>query len=149
MRARVALLCVASLLAALLAGAQSPARGVGVEPPAKIYGMEVETRAGTQRLLVFADRPLSHRIEEPDDDHLIVVLPRAALDPSMPRRVRPGRGGAITQATARELRGSDAPEVQIEVRRSRGAEVAVEQRGSTLAVVFEGGAPSSTLSLNW
>lgn len=150
MRARRALLLLPALLAVAEAGAQAPeAAGAekAAQPPAVVYGLEVETRGDTQRLLVFADRPVAHRLEEPDADRVVLVLPRAALDPTAPRRVRPGRGGAIVVVRAEEKLGGDAPEVRIVVRRAPGAEHALEQRGATLALSFAGGAPTERVPI--
>jgi general secretion pathway protein D len=127
-----------ALLAAAAAGAQAPVR---------IYGLEVETRGDTQRLLVFADAPLSPRLEHPSGDRLLLVLPRAALDASAPTRVRPDRGGAIALVTASERRGAEIPEVRVEVRHAPGARPELEQRGSMLALAFAGGAPMRRIPL--
>ena len=84
-----ALLCLALLFTAPEVGAQAPAGGVeapaaGVEAPARVYGIEVESRGDIQRLLVFADGEIEPRLEEPDPDRLILVLPRTALDSTAP-----------------------------------------------------------------
>jgi general secretion pathway protein D len=159
-----ALLCLALLFPAAqvdaqspeLVDAQSPARGdaqaparVGVQAPARVYGIEVETRGDTQRLLVFADGEVEPRLEEPDPDRLILVLPRAALDSTAPTRVRPSRGGALRLVVASEQRRGDAPEVRLEIRRSRGAKPTLERRGSAIALSFEGGAPSERVSISF
>lgn len=154
-RVRVALLCLALVAVAGAAWAQAPAPLADAAapaapvsaPPARVYGLEVETRGDTQRLLVFADGDVTPRLEQPDENRVVLILPRAALDSSAPRRVRPGRGGAIRLATATEQRSGSAPEVRIEVHRAPGAIPSLEQRGSALALAFEGGAPQEKVSI--
>jgi general secretion pathway protein D len=128
---RAALAPLAPLLTALLAAGAAGAE----QTPARIYGLEIERRGASERLLVFADRSFEYEIAELAPDRVLLSIPWAALDDTAPTALR-GRAGAIALVSASERRGAQAPEVRIEVVRARGAPAQVEQRGAILALAF-------------
>ena len=129
MRRTASRLVLALLLAAPAARAQTPERPAR---PVPIYGLELERGPERERLLIFAEGPLEPSIETPDAETLVVRLPVAVLDPSAPTDLVPEVAGTVVGIVARELRGQDAPEVRIEVRRRPGGPARTTRRGSIL-----------------
>lgn len=129
MRPRAALLLLAAL-AATLAHPGSAAE------PVTVYGIELETLHGRDRLLVFAEAPIGYELIESDPGTLIVSLPGSVLDPSAARRLEPEVGGPVTLVTAFDRADVEAPEVRIVVARAPGLMPEVSQRGAMLALDF-------------
>ena len=62
--------------------------------PARVYGVEVESSASRDRVLVFADGPMRPQLLELDRGTVVLVFPGAALDPSAPTSVAVEPGGS-------------------------------------------------------
>ncbi len=116
--------------------APQPAPGAGAAEPVEVYGVELERRGRTERLLVFAEKALEPRLEELDADTVLLVLPGAVLDRTAPGRVRPEVGKAVTRVDVFEPADSAGPEVRLMIRRARGLEPSLSQRGAILALEF-------------
>jgi len=112
------------------AGGRAAARDISV------YGIELEVSAERERLLIFADAPLSPQLLPVDERTLMIVLPGSVLDPSAPTQIVPKVAGTVARVTAFE-RAEGAREVRVVVQRRPGAEPRLEQRASVLAVDFE------------
>ena len=61
----------------------------------RVYGLEHGIEGATERVLVFADGPVTPQLVERDPRNAELTLPGAGLDPSAPRSARdsPGRTG--------------------------------------------------------
>ncbi len=117
-----------------------PAALAQAAEPARVYGIELESHAERQRLLLFADAPIAFELIEADPRTLIVSLPGAVLDPSAPRRVLPAQPGPVSHVTAFDRADVAAPEVRVVIARQPGAAPQVSQRGAIVALDFAGAA---------
>ena len=85
-------------------------------------------------MLVFAQQPLEGRLEEPDPETLLLVIPGAVLDPSAPARVAGAPSAGVRLVTAEEVAGVAGPEVRLRIARTPGPPAELSRRGATLAI---------------
>ncbi len=122
-------------LGVALAAAPASAQQAGEPPPegVRVYGITVERAAAVDRLLVFADEPLTPKLEEPSAEEIVLRFPGARLDPSAPRQLVPGVGSAIRGVTASDTDPPN-PEVLIRVQRAPGATPQLSRRETIVAL---------------
>ena len=127
--ARGGALLLALLVPVLLGAAQAPRT-----PPVAVYGIELDALGERERVLVFAEQPLEGRLEEPDPETLLLVIPGAVLDPSAPMSVAGAPGAGVRLVTAEEATGVAGPEVRLRIARTPGPPAELTRRGATLAI---------------
>jgi len=122
----VSLALLAPLLLAAVPGGRSA--------PVAVYGIELDAQGERERVLVFAEAPLEGRLEERDAKTLVVVIPGAVLDPSVPTRVTGPAGAAVRLVTIEEAAGAGGSEVRLVIERVPGLPAELTSRGATLAI---------------
>jgi general secretion pathway protein D len=120
--------CVARLA---LAAALFSAGAAGAQT--RVYGLEHQAQGPYERVLVFADGPLSPTFDQHAKGSAELVLEGAVLDPSAPRRLSLPADASFLEVSAREQRGA-APRVVIAVKLAPGLTPRMVQRGSQLAL---------------
>src|SRR5262245_11975144 len=123
-------LALLACCAFVAAGGRAAARDTSV------YGIELEVSAERERLLIFADAPITPQLLPVDERTLMIALPGAVLDPSAPTQIVPKEQGTVVRVTAFE-RAEGAREVRVVVQRRPGADPRIEKRASVVAVDFE------------
>jgi general secretion pathway protein D len=113
-----------------LASSRAAARDISV------YGLELDVSGERERLLIFADAPLSPQLLPVDERTVMIALPGSVLDPSAPTQIVPNVQGTVVRVTAFE-RAEGAREVRVVVQRRPGAEPRIEKRGSVIALDFD------------
>src|SRR5688572_655473 len=113
-----------------LASSRAVARDISV------YGLELDVSGERERLLIFADAPLSPQLLPVDERTVMIALPGSVLDPSAPTQIVPQVQGTVVRVTAFE-RAEGAREVRVVVQRRPGAEPRIEKRGSVIALDFD------------
>jgi general secretion pathway protein D len=101
-----------------------------------VYGLELEVNAEHERLLIFADAPLTPQLIPVDERTMMIALPGSVLDPSAPTQIVPKDQGTVVRVTAFE-RAEGAREVRVVVQRRPGAEPRIEKRASVIALDFD------------
>jgi general secretion pathway protein D len=99
----------------------------------EVYGIELQAGADRDRVLVFAEGPLSAEVLTPDATTVLVRLPGATLAASAARRIVPKVGGSVSEVVAFVPLGS-TPEVRLQITKSAASEPELSRRGSILAV---------------
>ena len=84
----------------------------------KVYGLEHEIAGRTERVLVFADGPVTPRLERARRENSVLVLPGARLDASAPRRASIEPGGHVSRVLAMPGH-DDSPDLEIQVAMAR------------------------------
>ncbi len=111
-----------------------PSAKLAPGPSVRIYGLELQAAADRDRVLVFAEAPLTAEVSTPDASTVLVRLPGATLDASAARRLAPEVGGAVSEVVAFAPLTGGPPEVRIQIKRNPASEPLLSQRGSMLAV---------------
>lgn len=119
---------------ALLAGGLP----VGAAAQIAVTGIELDVDDERERLMVFADAPLTAREIEVDERTFMLALPGAQLDPSAPTQIAPTAQGMVRRVNAFDhVLAGGAPEVRLVVQRRPGEPPRVGPGGRVLTVDFE------------
>jgi len=102
----------------------------------RVYGVELQSGAGQDRVLVFAERALEAELVTLDADTVELQLVGATLEPSAARQLEPEVGGAVSEVVTYAPLSKAAPRVHVRIERSPGAEPTLSRRGAILAVEF-------------
>jgi len=121
---------------ALFAASAALAVPAGAAEPVRVYALELDSRLGHDRLLIFADATLAFEVDAPEPETRVVRLRGAELDPAAPRHLAPPLGGAVTRIRAFDHSGPAGPEVQVVIGVEPPVEPRVSQRGGMLALDF-------------
>jgi general secretion pathway protein D len=125
---------VIGLASAALAGSASA-------QSTRVYGLELQTTESVERVLVFADGPVSPKLEERGPVSSVLTLENAKLDPSAPRSLRVPSGGNVTQVTAVERSPTGPSQVTVTIRHRPEIAGRLLQEGSQLAIEYPRLAP--------
>jgi type IV pilus assembly protein PilQ len=120
------------------ADAEAPAREPG-SGPVTIYGVEFDSQADHDRVVVLGEHPVDYLVYEPDAETVVVSLEEAVLDPDAAVRLTPEPGGPVSLVTAFEQPEVARPEVRVVVKRAAGLEPQVSRRGALLMIDFARG----------
>jgi type IV pilus assembly protein PilQ len=124
--------------------AEPPAREPG-SGPVTIYGVEFDSQAETDRVVVLGEHPVDYLVYEPDAETVVVSLEEAVLDPDAAVRLTPEPGGPVSLVTAFEQPDVARPEVRVVVKRAADLQPVVSRRGALLMIDFaRGGAAAAT-----
>jgi general secretion pathway protein D len=119
------------------APAPAPAAEPAPEPGfVRVYGVELQSGADRDRVLVFAERAVEAELVTIDAGSVELRLPGTVLEESAARRIKPDVGGAVSEVLAFRPLSKGAPEVRIRIQRSPGVEPELSRRGAILAVEF-------------
>jgi general secretion pathway protein D len=109
--------------------------GASPGPPVAVYGAELFSDGATERVLVFADRPVEAHLERVDAETCRVWIEGAVLDDSAPRRIAPPAPGEVSTVELSEAAGASRPTVLIEIHGSGAiGEAALSREAALLAV---------------
>ena len=115
----------------------APAAPPGAGAPlVRIYGVELQSGAEHDRVLVFAEHALEAELVTLDAGTVELRLPGATLEASAARRIKPDVGGAVSDVVAFVPVTKGPPEVRIQIERSAGVVPTLSSRGAILAVEF-------------
>jgi type IV pilus assembly protein PilQ len=101
-----------------------------------IYGVEFDSQADRDRVVVLGEHPVDYLVYEPDAETVVVSLEQATLDPDAAVRIAPEPGGPVSLVTAFEQPEVANPEVRIVMKRASGLKPEVTRRGSLLMIDF-------------
>lgn len=109
--------------------------GTAAQPPVAIYGAEIFADGASERVLVFADRPVEARLDRVGPDHLRLWIAGAVLDDSAPRWLAPAAPREVLRVDLSEASGLDTPTVLIEIQGTRAIERAELSREAALLAI--------------
>lgn len=102
----------------------------------RVYGLELQRTPTSERVLVFADGPVTARLTPRGDRAHVVILPGAKLDPTAPRHLDIAPGSNVTRVTASEVSVAEKPGVEVMIEHASGFAPKLEQEGSQVAISF-------------
>ncbi|MGE4609667.1 MAG: type IV pilus secretin PilQ [Myxococcota bacterium] len=103
---------------------------------ATVYGIEFDTQATRDRIVVLGDQVLDYFVFEPSPDTLIVNIEGSRIDPEAAVRIAPEPGGPVSLVTAFGQPELDRPQVRVVVQRAPNLVPEITRRGSLLVIDF-------------
>ncbi|MDJ0853534.1 MAG: type IV pilus secretin PilQ [Myxococcota bacterium] len=114
-------------------GSEEPADDGG---PALIYGVEFDSQAERDRIVVMSEKTVDYLLYEPAPDTVVVSIQQAKIDPDAAVRIAPDPGGPVSLVTAFEQPDTQADEVRVVVKRADGLKPQISRQGSLIVVDF-------------
>jgi type IV pilus assembly protein PilQ len=101
-----------------------------------IYGVEYDTQAERDRVVVLGEQPVDYLVYEPDPETVVLSIQGAAIDPEAAVRIAPEVSGPVSLVTAFDQPDVTIPEVRVVVKRAADLKPEVTRRGSLLIMDF-------------
>ena len=104
-----------------------------------VYGVQLESDAGADRVVIVTEGPADYVTTHPSADTTVVSIRGATIDPDAAVRIAPDQPGAVSLVTAFQQPGSSEPEVRVVIRSSAGSKAQVSQEGAMLFLSYPAG----------
>jgi type IV pilus assembly protein PilQ len=102
----------------------------------KVYGVEFDSQAERDRIVVMSEEPVDYLLFEPSPDTVILTIQNASIDPEAAVRIAPEVAGPVSLVTAFEQPDVETREVRIVVKRANGLKPDITRRGALIVMDF-------------
>ena len=118
--------------------AASPAAPAEADKGVVLRGIQLDTAANRERVVLVSEGSLHYEVTEPDAESIVLRLPGATLAPEAALKVQPEKPGTVSLVSA-YVDGDASGEVRVLIRRTAGVAPKIRQDGSAVLIDFPHG----------